>query len=60
MPSTITRPVAARVPNRVADDLALVASASGRTVGRVIGDAVETSLAELRSQSRQHGGSTGS
>jgi hypothetical protein len=49
MPSTTSRPITARIPNRAADDLALVAAASGRTVSSLIAEAVEKQLARVRS-----------
>ena len=46
--STVTTPVAARLPNRTAAELKLLAAANGLTVSQLIASAVLDKLPELR------------
>ena len=48
MASTASRPITARIPNRQADELRLVAATTGRTVSSLIAAAVADKLPELR------------
>jgi predicted HicB family RNase H-like nuclease len=49
LPSTASRCITARIPNRAAEDLALVAAASGRSVSSLIAEAVQQKLYRVRS-----------
>jgi hypothetical protein len=47
-PSMSSRPITARIPNLAADDLALAAASSGRTVSSLIAEAVEEKMRRVR------------
>jgi hypothetical protein len=54
MPSTITQPIAARVPNAIADELRRRAQDAGLTMSGLVGECVQRALAQEHEQHLSH------